>query len=476
MQTRSIASLSAGVVVHVVVLTVSLCAVGANVSSAHADKLHEVVREALESNPELGAIRSNRRAIDQELRAARGLGLPTLDLKSNVGAHRDSYRSGLGIKDTDDWRFHRDVSVIMSQRLFDGFERTHEVARQKNRVESARWRVADTANSIALRAVQAYFEVQRSAAVVAAAKSNLSSLAALQSRILARVRGGYGDDAEETEAGSRTANARAVMIEAQARHEDAQSLFRSVVGRSPGRLAAAGIPKRGLPRTVVAAVAEARRAAPSVIATEHDVVAAKASVGSAYSRLYPKLNLELSSYYGRHTEEQDDRDLDHRAMLVVRWNLFNGGINRARIYESRERASEAEEIAANTRRIVERETRNSWTAMRAAAERAPALRRQLDLSRRTRATYADQFFTGGRRLLDLLDAQTEVFVAESTLYNEQFVGKFNAYRVLAAMGRLVWALGEDLPEEAVRAHRKSILDAWKVRVSPHHNAKREGYK
>ena len=439
--------------------------------AAEADTLRGVVREALETNPELGAIRFNRRAIDHELRAARGLGLPTLDLKSDLGAHRDSLKTGRGIENTDDWRFHRDISAIMSQRVFDGFEKTHEVARQKNRVESARWRVADTANSIALRTVQAYFEVQRAMSVLAAAQSNLSSLEALRSRIMSRVNAGRGDAAEDTESGSRVANARAIVIEARARLEDAKSMFRAVVGRAPARLAPASVPHRSMPRTIVEAVAEARRAAPSVIATKHDTVAAKAAIGSAYSRLYPKLNVELSSYHGKNTEEQHDRDIDNRAMLVVRWNIFNGGINRARIREAKERAYEAREIASNTRRIVERETRVSWSAMRSAQGRVPALRRQLGLARRTRATYADQFFTGGRRLLDLLDAQTEVFVAESALRNEEFVGRFNGFRVLAAMGRLVWALEQEMPEEAVRPHRKSILDSWKASVSPHRPSK-----
>ena len=428
--------------------------------AASADTLASVVREALDTNPELGAIRYNRDAIDQELRAARGLGLPTLDVKSEFGRHRDSLKTPLGIENTDDWHAHRDISLIMSQRVFDGFERTHEVARQKNRVESARWRVADTANSIALRTVQAYFEVQRSAAVLAAAQSNLSSLEGLRARVFARVDAGHGNSAEESEAGSRVANARALVIEAQARLEDAKSLFRAVVGRAPGRLAGAQAPRKALPSTVEQAVAEARSAAPSIIATQHDTVAAEAAIGSAYSRLYPKLNVELSTNHGKGIDQESDRDLDARAMLVVRWNLFNGGIDRARIHEAAARAGEASEIAANTQRIVERETRVSWNAMVAAHGRVPALRKQLQLARSTRSIYSDQFDTGARRLLDLLDAQSEVFVAEAALRTEEFIGAFNAHRVLAAMGKLVWALDAEMPPQAVEPHQEWILDRW----------------
>ncbi len=445
-------------------LSAALLSVTLGVASASAETLRSVVAEALETNPELTAIRFNRDAIDQELRAARGLGLPTVDLKSNIGRHRDSLKTSLGTETTDAWHPHRNVSAIVSQRLFDGFERSHEVARQKNRVESARWRVTDTANSIALRTIQGYFEVLRSAAVLDAAKRNLSSLQRLRVRVNHRVDAGHGDAAERTEAGSRVAQARAILAEAKARYEDAKALFRSVVGRAPGRLQMASVPKRALPKSVAMAVAQAREAAPSVIATQHDAVAAEAAVGSAYSRLYPKLNAEFSTDHGKGIGQIGDRDLDARAMLVVRWNIFNGGINRARILEAKARAGEASNISANTQRIVEHETRVSWNAMVSAHTRVPALRSQLQLARATFATYSEQFDSGARRLLDLLDAQSEIFIAESSMRTEEFVGTFNAFRVLAATGQLVHALGLELPFEATNPHRKFILEGWGAMV------------
>ncbi|HUS98445.1 MAG TPA: TolC family protein [Hyphomicrobiaceae bacterium] len=176
-------------------------------------------------------------------------------------------------------------------------------------------------------------------------------------------------------------------------------------------------------------------------------------------------SVELSSYYGKGINEKDDRDLDARAMLVVRWSLFNGGINRARINEASERAGEARSIAENTRRVVERETRVSWNAMVSARARVPTMRQRLNLLRSTRSTYAQQFGTGARRLLDLLDAQNEVFVADAALRTEEFVGQYNSFRVLAAMGRLVWAMGLELPAEATQPHQRSILDGWATTVS-----------
>lgn len=431
---------------------------------AGADSLQDAVHEALTSHPELGAIRFNRRAIDNELNAARGLRLPTVDVRSDIGGRRHSYEDGKGDGETNDWFEQQKVNTVVSQRLFDGFEARHEIARQRNRVESARWRVADTANSIALRAVQAYLEVLRSQAVLTAAETNNAQHRSILSRVRARADAGKANDAEMSEAGARAANAAVLLAEAETRARDAVAIFREAIGREPGGLEPVAVPAGALPPTVDSAVAEAVEAAPSVIATGHDTIAADAAVGSAYSRLSPRINLEGAADHGWGLEKADDRDIDARAMVVVRWNLFNGGIDKARIWEAKARAYEAAEINANTRRIVERETRISWSSMEGARARVPELKKALNLNKKRRELYYSQFDAGQRRLLDLLDVQSEVFLSESSLRTEELVGAFGTFRVLAAMGRLVPALGLDMPAEASTPPAENLIQGWRTEV------------
>src|SRR3546814_6678646 len=53
--------------------------------SAHAMTLQEAVQQAIDTNPEIGIVASNREAVDQELRQARGLYLPQIDVAAGVG-------------------------------------------------------------------------------------------------------------------------------------------------------------------------------------------------------------------------------------------------------------------------------------------------------------------------------------------------------------------------------------------------------
>jgi adhesin transport system outer membrane protein len=431
--------------------------------SAKADSLVDIVHEALNTNPELGAIRFNRRAIDNELNAARGLNLPTVDVRGVTGRHREYSRTELGVVDSNPWHDTNAVGTVVSQRVFDGFESRHEIARQRNRVESARWRVNDTANAIALRAVQAYLECIRAGAVLKAAQANLSAHQNLHARVQRRVDGGVANGAERAEAGARMANAKSILAQAEESVLNAQSLFKSIVGRMPAQLSGAP-PARDLPESEESAAAEAIQAAPSVVATQFDAIAAEAAVGTAYSRFSPKLNFEVATNHGWGQVEDSDRNYEATAMLVVRWNLFNGGIDKARIWEARARAAEAQGINANTALIVEREARTSWAALRASRVRVPELRLQFDLQRQRRAAYLEQFDTGQRRLLDLLDAQNEIFVVESSLRTEEAIGIYSGYRLLATVGRIVPALGLELPPEAAVPPSANLIEGWRTEV------------
>jgi adhesin transport system outer membrane protein len=125
---------------------------------------------------------------------------------------------------------------------------------------------------------------------------------------------------------------------------------------------------------------------------------------------------------------------------------------------------EAQGINANTALIVERETRTSWASLRAASVRVPELRLQFDLQRQRKAAYLEQFDTGQRRLLDLLDAQNEIFVVESSLRTEELIGLYSGYRLLASVGRLVPAIGLEMPAEAAVPPAPTLIDGWRTEI------------
>lgn len=158
-------------------------------SSARAEEpvmtLRDAVAVGVNTNPETGIVQSNRRATDEELRQARALYLPSIDLRADTGAeHSDdpATRGGLDDNDTEElWRY--EAGLTLTQLLFDGFETKYENVRQKNRVKSASSRVRETAELVGLSVVEAYLDVIRQRELLKIARENVAEHLAIMEQI-----------------------------------------------------------------------------------------------------------------------------------------------------------------------------------------------------------------------------------------------------------------------------------------------------
>ena len=433
--------------------TLVLCACAALApADLSAESLHSVVRRTLATNPDLKALSFNRQAIDEELEAARGLGRPSVDVRAAAGhRHRDSATGSGPVTQSRGSRNRYEAGISASQRLFDGGETQSQVERQINRVSSARSRVQDTANAIALQATQAYLEIQRTSRVSAFAQDNVRAHEGLMRKVRARAEGGRGAGSEVAQATARLNAAKASALEAVARNRDAISLFIAVVGTKPPlKLEPVTPPGRALPGSVDQAVLQAQKGSPAIIARMFDAAAATAAINIAKSDFYPKVSAELSADYYNDMDRSTGRRADVTGMIVVRQNLYRGGIDSARVREAYARANEAQATSDLMRRTVEREVRLSWTAMTIARARSELINRQLEQNRIVVSAYSEQFELGQRTLIDLLDVQNEIFINQTSAMTETFVSNFNTFRVLAAMGKLVPTLGIDYNDEARR--------------------------
>ena len=417
--------------------------------NAHAEGLKAVVQKTIDSNPEISALKANRLAIDQELVAAKGRRLPKIDISGGYGYLGRDQTSGQGLSSFDGETYRYQLGGTLSMPVFDGFERRHEIERQKNRVGSAKLRVLDTVSSLSLQAVRAYIEVQRTSSVADISRANVRRHRSILDRVSSRVDGGRAADAEARQARARLQAALASRHQSEAAYRDAVALYVTVVGEYPANLTYINAPFSRLPKTVDAAIEIARSNAPALGALEHDLNAAKEEVGVAKAEFYPKVDLEMSANRRRDENDLFGEQDDFSTMLVVKKNLFNGGQDRARIAEARHRADQVYYTLRNAGRLLDKEIRLSWSAITSSRLRTIDLEQQLEENNSLVDAYIQQFDLGQRSLMDILDVQNEIFVTEATLVNERMIGTFNVYRVFSAMGQLHDVLGLALPDEAV---------------------------
>jgi adhesin transport system outer membrane protein len=439
---------------------------------AGAKTLKEAAETAVATHPEVGQLRFSRLAIEQELRATRGGYLPQLDVRGAFGhewtnnvASRTRISRGNGESGWIDMNRY-EAGVSLRQLLFDGFGTDSEVSRQFYRVESSAHRTMDTAQVIALRAVEAYLEVQRTQRILDISMQNVRVHEEILRRVQARARGGRGPQSDVDQALGRLANAQANVATARRQYGDAVALYIQAVGEPPAALTDTTSPDSALPPSVEEAVTAATEQAPAIRAAMADVRVAHAAIGVADSRWFPVVTAEANYNFLYNADGTRGQAQQFSLMLQGRWNLYRGGSDVARKRESVARLYEARETLERSRREVAQQTRVSWNAVQSARERRGALQQQLTANERVRVAYSQQFDRGRRTLLDLLDIQNEIFNNQTGIATEEATIRFGIYRTLTSMGRLLETFGIAPPGEATRPPPRSVFHSVQDDLTP----------
>lgn len=417
---------------------------------ARAESLTEAVQATIDDNPEVVLDAARRHTADAGIAVARGSYRPKIDLLLGLGreySNNATTRAAAGYDTL--WLQRRERQITLSQMLFDGFGTPSEVARTEAIAESAAYRVAGSSDTIGLQAVEAYLEVLRLREIVAAAKENLAAHEKTYAQIKLRTQGGVSKKSDQDQVEARLALAQANVVAAEARLKDATTNYIEVVGKTPEGLAVPDeVPPSELPGNIDEAVTRALHSHPLLTSAALDVKQAQAQAEAAKRFRYPTLHLEAGYSDNDNIAGQPGRDEQAYAMLRMRYKLFNGGSDEARVRQTRSQVSEADEILLRTRRQVEQSARLSYTAYRSSRERLPALKQHMDSSDLTRAAYAKQFAIGQRTLLDVLDGENEYFTAKTDYINGDYVVRYARYRVLADLGTLLPVLCVIPREEA----------------------------
>jgi len=273
-------ALSAGVAVAALLTT----------AGAQAQSLSDSVRMTVQTNPKVLELRSNREEVDSELRRARSLDLPTIDMRSSIGPE---WTDNLFTQGTSGQHIREELSVVLTQKLYDGGATTAEVDHQASRSRSAAFRVWENSEYVGLDAVEAHLDVVRLRRILAFADQNVAAHQALVQRVEARTSGGAGRAADSAQAVSRFEQAQAAREDVRGSLQDAEGRYLTIVGQAPGTLEDVPVPVGALPADVDSSVRIMMSSNPTVKAREADIDAARSAVELADSRFDPTVNLEV---------------------------------------------------------------------------------------------------------------------------------------------------------------------------------------
>lgn len=417
-----------------------LCAAFA-ASSQTADPLRSAVDKALQTNPELAARFNAYRSSDHAIAVVRGGFLPRLDLDANIGKDRTSISSR--VPETQSLN-RSGIGLTLSQLLWDGLATSNDVSRLSHEKLARYYELLDTADQIALEAARAYYDVIRYRKLVELAEDNYVQHKYVSIQIGKRTSAGVDRSVNLEQANARLALAESNLTTELSNLHDVTARYQRLVGESPpANLPLPALLQQLVPNNATETANQAIRRNPSISAAIESQRAARATVRIREAAFQPRVEARLRGGGGKNYQGVLDQDRNATAEVVMSWNLFNGGSDLARVRQQVDLVNQAADLRDKTCRDVRQTAAIAFNDTRKLSEQLVYLDRNTTAITKARDAYRIQFDNSiaGRTLLDLLNAENEVYTARRSVANATYDQGLSWVRTQASMNSLISTLG-----------------------------------
>lgn len=430
----------------------------AETGAAPAGTLQDAVKKAIVSNPEVQARWHDFLASRDEVDVARGGYYPRLDLSAGVG-RENLKQPGL----PSDSFTRRGTALTLNQMIYDGFATKSEVAKLAYAKLTRYYEVLDATESTALEATRAYEDVLRYRELSRLAQENHAQHKQIFDQIQQRVQAGVGRRVDLEQAGGRLALAQSNLLTEASNLHDVSARYQRIVGELPaGEMVSPELLKQGIPPSMEEALKLAFQGSPAFNAALENVRAAQAEIGTAKANFHPRVDLRASKDIAFNDNGVSGRRDDELIELVLNYNLFKGGSDRARVNQFSKRLELARDLRDKSCRDIRQTLTIAYNDVGRLSRQLGFLdQHQLSIEK-AREAYRKQFDIGQRTLLDLLDTENEYFQARRAYSNATHDYAIAHARTLASMGALVPALQvarEGMPTARELGQDRNSVDA-----------------
>ncbi len=432
-------------------------------SSLGAITLQENVREVLNTNPVVQERLKNFRATQQDLNIAESEYYPQLDLSASAGYNN----AGELYDHVRDWDYtNYNSSLTLTQNIFDGFGTMHKVDYEEARILSAAYHYIEKANDMAFEMTSAYVSVLRSYELLQTARENVQINETIFFKVKDLFDAGLTTDSEVKKIQSTLSLSRSNLTVQQNNARDTEYTYRRVLGRMPSVTEM----KRpdfnlAMPESIERAAMYSIEHNPSLLVSRYNIKGAQALWKQKEKDYYPKFDLEVSQSYNDASQvpngfdQPDDR---FKARVLMTYNLYRGGADKASIQKHISKINQEIEIKRDLKRQVIEGLDLSWNAYEMIGLQLQDLKKYSDYSEKTLDLYKEEYDLGRRSLLDLLSAQTDVINSRSQIIKAEYDRLFAKYRILDAMGLLVPAVAGDENDYAAKVNLYTDENAHEI--------------
>lgn len=395
---------------------------------AGAQSLEEVLAETYDSNPRLQAARAELRAVDEQVSQAYARYRPNLSVVASSNLSETS-------RSNDSFSlFTNQIGLNLSQNLYEGGGTVARIESAVRQVGQQRAVLQNIEQQVFLDAVNAYTDVVATARVVELAINNVERLDRQRQATVDRFEVGEVTRTDVAQAEARLAGAVSDRISAEGQLAQAIASFEAVVGFRPGQLTTQ-FPGIEAPASLVEAQARGEKN-PSLTAAEFAVDVAQADIRVAQAALLPSLDVDALLAYTTEPSIVVDDQSEARIGATITIPLYQGGAVYSQVRQTKQIAQQRRRELDDARRSVGELVTQAWEGLQTASAAARSFEEQARANRIALEGVQTEAQVGARTVLDVLDAEQELFTAEVDLVDARANEVLALYTLQSAMGEL----------------------------------------
>lgn len=402
--------------------------------------MRELVLLVLQNHPELSQAEAESRVALSRVSEARSTGYPQLSFSSSYGQEQQKlYLS----KRTNEFKDQAQAQLKLTQPLFD-MSLGANLRRFKAGSLGMDWQLVIVREQLVLKTVELYIEVLRQHQLTELARQNLKLHRNYVSQMKDIALADLGRASDLSVSQARVALAESTFTNRMARLESARLQWRNHSGMNPPNLSDLGnfdqlmtdfgnVP---LPASLEIAITEAINNSPQLQKSLSEVKSSWHSLQLSRSATRPKINAEAVTRTGQNYGYVTGRQDNITVGVNLQWALpANPGFkhsNRA----AREAIIASESAVDTTTYKVRTAVETQWFELLANQASVNIFQSYVDSSVQVVNAYAEQFKIGRRSLLDVLNAENELFTARTNAMTANTDAALSAWRLLSLRGYL----------------------------------------
>ena len=381
--------------------------------------LEEAVSKSLANNLSLKIEDSNLSIVEEELFQSKAEFFPSLLLSGSVSETETSdISSQSGIKSSDYELSPSSKSIILSQTIFNGFGRAHNIQSSKAELELQKLNKYKIQQDIILETIEGYFSILVSEKSLKSYEDNFN---AVNERFISTKKEfevGLSSATDVAQAEARYNGAKIDMLNAKIAHQNIKNTFKDLVGTEPSNLKFSNV-NGILPKSFSDFKNLVEENNLSIQMAKSNLDIQSSNVGVAKSAYYPQINLTASKTEFDEFSSLVDEITSEEIEATVSWSIFNKGKTLSSVRQAQKLKNKHMILLQKTQQDTMSLASNIWDRYSISKETLEAANLSYEASKTAFEGTKIEQEVGERTILDVLNSRQSLLNAEIKFFNEQ---------------------------------------------------------